>query len=222
VLWTALLTAIYMTRLMLLTFSGASRTGEAEQSALHEAPAIMTAPVLVLAGLALVAGWLNLPELIPLGRVGALAEWLEPVTGASSRVLAGSSHVSIQSEQMLIAVAVALALIGIGFAAIRYRGATADKAHAEPDTGLAGVLASAYGVDAAIDASLVRPFNAFARTVVMNGLDRGVDRVFSVGGSLLSRTAALVGVQLQDGDVGKYAWLLAAGAVAVLAALTLA
>jgi NADH-quinone oxidoreductase subunit L len=48
-----------------------------------------------------------------------------------------------------------------------------------------------------------------------------VDRGFSVGGSLLTRTAAFMGTRLQDGDVGKYAWLLAAGALAVIAAITL-
>ena len=47
------------------------------------------------------------------------------------------------------------------------------------------------------------------------------ERAFSAGGSMLSRTAALLGSKLQDGDVGKYAWLLAAGALALLAALTL-
>ena len=47
------------------------------------------------------------------------------------------------------------------------------------------------------------------------------ERAFSAGGSMLSRTAALLGSKLQDGDVGKYAWLLAAGALALLAYLTL-
>jgi NADH-quinone oxidoreductase subunit L len=151
-----------------------------------------------------------------------LERWLEPVTGESSRALAGTSHVPVQTEQVLLAVAVAIAVLGIGFALWRYRGATDDKAHASPDSGLAAVLANAYGVDAGLDRALVRPLNVVASTVLANGVDRGVDSIFSAGGTFLSRTAALVGIQLQDGDVGKYAWMIAAGALAVLAALTLA
>ncbi|MEP6781253.1 MAG: NADH-quinone oxidoreductase subunit L, partial [Gemmatimonadaceae bacterium] len=77
---TALLTGVYMTRMLLLTFFGANRTGEKEQSALHEAPALMTAPVLVLAVLTVIGGWLNLPEIASsLGKVDRMTEWLEPV-----------------------------------------------------------------------------------------------------------------------------------------------
>jgi NADH-quinone oxidoreductase subunit L len=57
--------------------------------------------------------------------------------------------------------------------------------------------------------------------VLDRGVDRGVARGFSAGGSLLARTASLMGTRLQDGDVGKYAWLLAAGALALIAAITL-
>ena len=218
---TALLTAIYMTRMMLMAFTGANRTGEAEQAALHEAPAIMTGPVVVLALLTVIGGWLNLPALVPLGPTGLLEHWLDPVTGASGRRLAGAGHLPHGTEQLLLGIAIAVAVAGIGFAIVRYRGAMTDKAHAAPETGLARVLESAYGVDAGIDAVLVRPVNAFANTVLARGLEAGVDGAYSAGGSLLSRTAALVGSRLQDGDVGKYAWMIAAGVLAVLAALTL-
>jgi NADH-quinone oxidoreductase subunit L len=218
---TALLTAIYMTRMMLLAFTGANRTGDAEQAALHEAPAVMTVPVVVLGLLTVVGGWLNLPELMPLGPTGLMEQWLEPVTGESARQLAGTNHLPHATEQMLIGVAVAIALIGIAFAFFRYRGATSDKAHAAPDTGLARVLGNAYGVDAGIDTVLVRPVNALASIVLARGLEGSVDGAFSAGGSILSRTAALIGTRFQDGDVGKYAWMIAAGVIAVLAALTL-
>jgi NADH-quinone oxidoreductase subunit L len=94
----------------------------------------------------------------------------------------------------------------------------ADKAHSPVDDSL---LARAYHVDGLVNAILVRPISAFANVVLTRGVETGVDRAFSAGGSMFSRTAALVGSKLQDGDVGKYAWLLAAGALALLAALTL-
>src|SRR5947207_865419 len=60
----ALLTAFYMTRLMLYTFHGPNRTGEREREHLHEAPWVMTGPLVVLGALSLAGGVLNLPELL--------------------------------------------------------------------------------------------------------------------------------------------------------------
>src|SRR6266571_263500 len=59
----ALLTAFYMTRLMLYTFHGPNRTGENEQAHLHEAPWIMTGPLVLLGLLSAAGGLLNVPEL---------------------------------------------------------------------------------------------------------------------------------------------------------------
>ncbi|MCO4100910.1 MAG: NADH-quinone oxidoreductase subunit L [Gemmatimonas sp.] len=215
---TALLTAVYMTRMLLLTFFGENRTGESERHALHEAPVIMTGPVLLLAGLTVAGGWLNLPALIPIGPVGLLDKWLAPVTGASGVILAGSGHLDHATETMLVAVATGVALLGIVLAFVLYRSPLADKAHSPEDTSL---LARAYGADALVDAIIVRPVQALASVVLDRGVERGVDRGFSMGGSFLARTAALMGTRLQDGDIGKYAWLLAAGALALIAALTL-
>ncbi|MBL0172425.1 MAG: hypothetical protein IPP90_17245 [Gemmatimonadaceae bacterium] len=220
-LLTALLTALYMTRLMLLTFAGANRSGEASQRSLKAAPGMMTGPVIVLALLTMVGGWINLPGLLPLGPVGLLERWLLPVTGASAARLAGMPTVSHESEQLLLGVAVSVAAIGIGlaFMLVRYRGAVSDKARAVPSAGVALALEQAYGVDAGIDALLVRPFNVIARSLLTRGVEAGVDRAFSGGGTILARTAARVGARMQDGDVGKVAWMIVIGAVAVLAAL---
>ena len=218
---TALLTAVYMTRLMILTFTGVNRTGNEEQGALHEAPAIMTAPVMILGTLALLGGWLNLPEILPIGPTGLLEHWLEPVVGSSTLVLSGGSELPHNTELILVGVAVAVAVVGMGYAVVRYRGEIADKVSSPPDTGLAGILNRAYGVDAAVNGIIVRPLNAFANVVLSRGVEKGVDRGFSLSGGLFAKAARMVGRRFQDGDVGKYAWLVAAGAVAMLAALTL-
>jgi NADH-quinone oxidoreductase subunit L len=70
----ALLTAFYMARLMAMTFFGDNRTGDAERSHLHEAPWIMTGPLLVLGVLSLIGGALNLRPL-RCGHAGR-ARWL--------------------------------------------------------------------------------------------------------------------------------------------------
>src|SRR5439155_1142192 len=59
----ALLTAFYTTRLMLYTFHGPNRTGERESAHLHEAPWVMTGPLVVLGALSVAGGALNVPAL---------------------------------------------------------------------------------------------------------------------------------------------------------------
>src|SRR5690606_18287050 len=87
----ALLTAFYMARLIAMTFFGENRTGEAERGHLHEAPWIMTGPLLILGVLSLAGGWLNLPEFFPaIGAPhGALHHWLEPLLEAGNSVAQG-------------------------------------------------------------------------------------------------------------------------------------
>src|SRR5690606_8795635 len=57
----ALLTAFYMTRLMIMTFHGENRTGEKERTHLHDVPGVMWIPLAVLAFLSVVGGWINVP-----------------------------------------------------------------------------------------------------------------------------------------------------------------
>src|SRR5579884_2564546 len=79
----ALLTAFYMTRLMLYTFHGPNRTGEAERAYLREAPPVMTGPVALLGALTVAGGALDVPPLF--GGGARLARWLAPVTAAAAR-----------------------------------------------------------------------------------------------------------------------------------------
>ena len=104
----ALMTAIYMTRMMLYTFHGPNRTGEKEREHLHEAPWIMTGPLVVLGVLtASAAGSTFRSSRSSSARSAALDHWLEPVVGeATARVVAG--------RRTSAARALELALVGAG------------------------------------------------------------------------------------------------------------
>jgi NADH-quinone oxidoreductase subunit L len=79
----ALLTAFYMARLLAMTFLGENRTGAKEREHLHEAPWIMTGPLLVLGVLTVVGGAINFPGFWPTGPHHLLDRWLEPVVDGS-------------------------------------------------------------------------------------------------------------------------------------------
>jgi NADH-quinone oxidoreductase subunit L len=221
----ALLTAIYMTRMMLYTFHGPNRTGDAERKHLAEAPWVMTGPLVVLGALSAFGGWLNLPEVLPLGPIGALHHWLEPVTGAADLHLTGghATEVAHGTELALIGVAVAIALMGIVIAIVRLKPATlVPKAEAKPEHGIERVLEHKYYVDELYDRTVVEPTYVLSRKVLWRGVDVGIiDGLFVNGSAWLARTLGRVGSALQSGQVGTYAWVLLIGVVAVLGVFTL-
>ena len=73
------MTAFYMFRLYFLTFWGDFRGTEKQEHHLHESPRTMTIPLIVLAFLAVVAGFVGLP----LGMTHYLNDWLAPVFESS-------------------------------------------------------------------------------------------------------------------------------------------
>ena len=225
-IFTALLTAVYMTRMMVYTFHGPNRTGERERDHLHEAPWIMTGPLLVLGVLSAFGGWLNLPELLGfLGPVGTLDHWLEPVVGESALRLTNGApaHVAHNTELVLVGAAVAVAVVGIVIALVRLKPARlVSKTRSPAEEGFERVLLNKYFVDEAYDAAIVRPTVAISRGVLARGVDQGIiDGALVNGSAWLARTVGRAGSALQSGQVGSYAWVLVLGVLAVLGAFTL-
>jgi NADH-quinone oxidoreductase subunit L len=218
----ALLTAIYMTRMMLYTFHGPNRTGERERGHLHEAPWVMTGPLVVLGVLSLFGGWLNLPEFLPLGPVQVLHHWLEPVTGAPTLAVTHGTeaHMAVSTEYVLVGIAVAIAVAGIAIAWTRLKPeALVPAAQAPPSHGIERVLEHKYFVDEAYDRVVVEPVVNVSRKVLWRGMDVGViDGLLVNGSAYLARGFGWLGARLQTGRVGTYAWVLVIGVIAVLGA----
>ncbi|HEV7387121.1 MAG TPA: NADH-quinone oxidoreductase subunit L [Gemmatimonadaceae bacterium] len=224
----AFLTAVYMTRMMLYTFHGPVRTGTEEEKHLHEVPWVMTGPLVVLAILTIFGGWLNLPEVVtdilPVGPGEVLTRWLDPVVGsATATITAGATHLAPATEQVLIGVAVLIAVAGIAFAFLRLKPSRVPrKADAIPEHGFEGVVANKYYVDEAIDRTIVTPIYATSRNFLWRIIDNGlVDGFFVNGSAALARGFGWMGSRLQTGNVGTYAWVLVVGVLVMLGAFTL-
>jgi NADH-quinone oxidoreductase subunit L len=222
----ALMTAIYMTRMMLYTFHGPNRTGEKERTHLAEAPWVMTGPLVVLGVLSLVGGWFNLPLITggALGPVELLHHWLEPVVGRGAQIvtLGETPHLSHTVEYALIGTAVFIAVVGILYAVIRLKPAALVAAKDAPaEQGIGKVLNHKWYVDEAYDAAVVQPTLGVSRNVLWKGVDTGlIDGLFVNGSALFARALGWMGSQAQSGRVGTYAWVLVLGAVLVLSAFS--
>jgi NADH-quinone oxidoreductase subunit L len=242
----AVFTALYMTRLIFLTFYGNERWDARAPEAVpvvsggsdddadadsepsptvsygdpiafpahaappHESPGTMTGPILMLAFLAAVIGFINMP----FHGLEFFDDWLTP----SFRGVEFHEPSSFFQGAILEVIAVILALIGITIAYLLYRRGLADPERDPLDERLgavAPVLGHAYYYDYGISRLVDGPIRAFARF-----LDRVVDQKIIDGavdgvGKLVKATAR--GLRhVQDGFVRRYALGIACGAAALL------
>ncbi|MEE8243975.1 MAG: NADH-quinone oxidoreductase subunit L [Pseudomonadales bacterium] len=215
---TALLTAFYMTRMMLYTFHGSNRTGAKEATQLHEAPWVMTGPLVVLAVLSLFGGLLNLPHVLP--GAGWLEHWLEPVVEGAVPYLF-EAHLSARAEWLLMGLATVIAAAGIAGAWYLLKPArltTAKDASAE--AGVQRVLLNKYYVDELYNALIVRPTDWVSRKVLWRIIDMGaIDGAVVHGAARVSRLLGWIGTRLQTGNLGTYVVLFVIGVLFVLRAV---
>ncbi|HVG15207.1 MAG TPA: NADH-quinone oxidoreductase subunit L [Chitinophagaceae bacterium] len=193
---TAALTAFYMFRLLFITFFGGFRGTEEQRHHVHESPAAMTIPLVVLAILSIVGGFVGVPEVFIHGG--------EKLRGFLSPVIPASSHaqVSHSTELLLMGLTTAIAIIAILMAWVRYK-----RYREEQPTAVGKILEHKWYVDELYDAAIVRPVNKlgvfankyFERSGI-DGLVNGVGRLVNYGGRQLR--------WLQSGQVGSYVLLM--------------
>jgi len=143
----AFMTAFYMFRLCFLTFYGPPRNQHAYDHA-HESPKSMTWPLMFLAVLSVVAGWVGLP-------------WLSH--GFSSFVYHGEPH-HAKPEYILMLASTVVAVSGIGLAWLMYyRGTVSPQAMGARFKPLYTLLYHKYYVDELYDAVIIKPVHALTR-----------------------------------------------------------
>ena len=209
-LLTALLTAYYMTRQVIMVFFGKARWNDhsADHGAHgdftpHESPRIMLMPLVVLAVLSVIGGFMQLPFSKDLH---FLEHWLAPVVEESEAHI-GETW-AYQNKYVLLGVAVLIAAIGI-FAAIAVY-AKGKLKPVEPR-----VLEQAWFYDAGA-AKLVGGPGAAAFNAVAWADAKVVDGAVNGTGTLVRRVATTVR-RAQSGFVRGYAAIVAIGVVALLA-----
>jgi NADH-quinone oxidoreductase subunit L len=207
----AALTAFYMFRLFFLVFWGDCRAAAHTRSHLHESPSTMTVPLIVLAVLSVVGGYVGLPPVFAWGdQFGA---FLAPVFSAAHP---SEHHMPVSVELALMAASVGVAVLGIWLAYQLYvvAPARAERWAAEFPR-LYRVLLNKYYVDELYDTVFVRPTVQLAHflwrqfdVAVVDGAVNGAGEAVGETGRWLRRW--------QTGNVQHYALSLLVGTLLLL------
>ena len=175
-LFSAALTGIYMFRLLFLTFFGNFRGTEEQKHHLHESPISMTLPLVVLAVLSVVGGFINLPHFIGHGEYQNLAHWLEPL------YVYGAKHAEVPFNIEMILLAITLVMVAAVFFIVRNIYVTKNKM-AQPEENYKGwerLSAKKLLIDELYNATVVKPVEGLGKGTRM--FDKLMDRFFNFVG----------------------------------------
>ena len=198
----AAITAFYMTRVMVLTFTSPERWEEDQHP--HESPFLMWLPMAVLAVGSVTTGYL-------FTRGDALVHWLEPVVGEHGE------HEEFLPAIVVSGLAITAVIIGVSIALVKYQFSDVDAKAPENVTEFTLIARKDLFQDSLNEALFMRPGQALTRLLV-----KGDNSVVDGAVRLVGRTALNAGSELrktQTGFARSYAALILIGAVALIAAV---
>lgn len=194
----ALMTSFYMFRLYAMTFLGSFRGTHEQQHHLHESPSAMTLPLIVLALLSVIGGFVGIPEVFA-SNAHSLEHFLAPVFAESAK-LAHPHHLEASQEYLMMGISTALIIGIIVWAVNRFKKYTDEG---QENSGLSRVLENKWYIDELYDAVIVKPlhhFSAFLKNVVEKS---GIDGLVNGAGKLVGYGSRQLRL-LQSGQVGSY------------------
>ena len=208
---TAGMTAFYMFRQLFLVFHGACRADEHVKAHIHESPAVMTLPLIVLAIGSIFSGWLGAPEYLWGSRWD---EWLAPLFGAAHE----AEHGAAGTEITLMLLTLAIVGAGILLAYVSYgRGAKlAERFSAVAGGSFYRLLLNKYYIDDLYDSLIVRPFTLIAQALAQFFDPKVVDGAVN-GIAATARGLSAMWRGIQTGNVQHYLVGFVAGTIALLA-----
>ncbi len=209
---TAAMTTFYMFRLYFLTFTGDFRGTKHQSDHLHESPKSMTIPLMVLAVLSVIGGFVGIPK--ALGGTHFLEEFLKPVFMDSSfRIIPNLSH---ETEYLLMGVAIAVMALALWYAHkvyVKNKILPADEG--EQLQPIHQLVYKKYFVDELYDNAITQPLN-----FISNGLHKVIDNQLVDGivnsiGTAVNWTSSKIRLA-QTGNIGFYVFVMVIGIVLIL------
>ena len=196
------ITAFYMTRVMILTFTSPKRWDDNQHP--HESPILMWAPMAILAIGSVTSGFL-------LSRGDALKHWLEPLFEEHGE------HTELLPPIVVSGLALTMVAIGVALAVVKYQLSEVEAVAPENVTEFTQIARRDLLQDEINEALFMRPGQVLTSALVkfdervIDGAVRGIGQIAMGSGSSLRRT--------QTGFVRSYAMLILIGAAALIAAI---
>jgi NADH-quinone oxidoreductase subunit L len=206
---TAGLTSFYMFRLIFMTFFGESRVDSEKEHHLHESPAVMAIPLIVLAILAAVGGWVNLPGGLLWGN--AFVRFLTPAVGAFKPIVEASPTSLSLAASIASALGIALAYLFY----LRLPGVPMLLAWRLKD--LYNLLLNKYYIDQLYNFIVTRPLFWVSDNVLNRAIDSFVIDGAADGAGLAVRTSGQIARRAETGNVQHYAFVYLLGALGIVA-----
>lgn len=199
----SMMTAFYMFRLFFLTFTGPFRGTHEQEHHLHESPASMTIPLMVLAILSVVGGFIGFPEIFHLPH--SLADFLSPIYEGSKAVNPkfGGHPIEHSTEWMLMGISVAAAVIASFVAYMKFSGGKNVPVEDSEITGIQKVIYNKYYIDEIYWAVFVNPIKRLSNLFVNIFEPKGFDGIVNGMGGFVNSFSSFAR-RLQAGGTGFY------------------
>ena len=212
----SLMTSFYMFRLLFLTFFGTFRGTHEQEHHLHESPASMTIPLVILAVLSALGGFIGVPE--ALHGTHHLAEFMSPLYDASRQVNPSAflpTELSHSEEYLLMGVSVAVALVSAIVAYVMYvQKASVPAPDSQPKSALQGLVYNKYYVDELYDNVFVKSIKTLSNVLYSFG-EFFIDLIVNAFVRLTQFLAGLLR-KTQTGSTGDYVFAMVLGMVIIL------
>jgi NADH-quinone oxidoreductase subunit L len=219
----AIMTSFYMFRSVFMTFYGQSRVDHETAHHLHESPPIMTVPLMILAFLALVGGFVGIPIIEGANRFG---HFLDPVFAPAKAVIDKAighhaEHPSVLLELGLMGVSLGIAIFGLLLARRMYVVEPAAASRAVEKFGpIHKIVYNKYWMDEIYDFLFVDSIVKFSRLLWKWFDDRFIDGIVNGTATVVRRLGSALR-ELESGLVKDYAMSIVLGVVVVIGYLVL-
>ncbi|PQL95520.1 NADH-quinone oxidoreductase subunit L [Apibacter adventoris] len=205
-LFSAALTCIYMFRLLFLTFFGDFKGTKEQKEHIHESPAVMTIPLIILAILTTIGGAINLPHYLGESISQKMANWLSVIYIGLHPI----PEPSFMTEMILLIITLTIIAIVAGFSYHKYVKLKTTAQITENLIGWQKVSAKAAYVNELYNEIIVNPIlnlGRFLKNIVdkyfINGIVEGVGKLIQGCGNILRL--------VQNGNVEFYVFAMSVG-----------
>lgn len=204
------ITCIYMLRVFVVTFHGGFRGTEEQKHHLHESPALITIPLIVLAMLAVFGGIIGIPAMFSEHWAHGLGHWLAPLLGAPAH-----TELTVSTQFVLMAVATSMLLLAFIYVRNKYIVKNTVPEEDAAQTSAGKLLAQKFYVDELYDATVTEPIN-MAGDGAYKWIDRKIiDGAVNGVGKVVRYFSTLYG-KIQTGNLENYLLYMVIGIIVIV------